>query len=39
MPDLLLESVRLPSGIGPTDVLLRDGRIYAYGSALRDAEP
>jgi cytosine deaminase len=39
MPDLLLESVRLPSGIGPTDVLLRDGRIFAYGSALREAEP
>ena len=39
MPDLLLESVRLPSGVGPTDVLLRDGRIYAYGSALREAEP
>lgn len=39
MPDLLLEAVRLPSGAGPTDVLLRDGRIYAYGSALREAEP
>ena len=39
MPDLLLEAVRLPSGVGPTDVLLRDGRIFAYGSALREAEP
>jgi cytosine deaminase len=39
MPDLLLESVRLPSGAGPTDLLIRDGRIFAYGSAAREAEP
>jgi cytosine deaminase len=39
MPDLLLESVRLPHRIGPTDLLIRDGRIFAYGSALREAEP
>lgn len=39
MGDLLLESVRLPSGAGPTDVLLRDGRVFAYGSASRDAAP
>ena len=39
MPDLLLESVRLPGGVGPTDLLLRDGRIFAYGSAAWDAEP
>src|SRR3954469_2211425 len=39
MPDLLLESVRLPGRAGPTDLLIRDGRIYAYGSALREAEP
>lgn len=39
MPDLLLESVRLPGRAGLTDLLLRDGRIYAYGSALREAEP
>jgi cytosine deaminase len=39
MPDLLLESVRLPGRAAPTDLLLRDRRIYAYGSALREAEP
>jgi cytosine deaminase len=39
MPDLLLESVRLLGQPAPTDLLIRDGRIYAYGSALRDAEP
>jgi cytosine deaminase len=39
MPDLLLESVRLPGGLGPTDLLIRDGRIFAYGSAVREAEP
>ena len=33
MPDLILESVRLPGGVGPTDLLIRDGRIFAYGSA------
>jgi cytosine/creatinine deaminase len=38
MPDLILESVRLPSGVGPTDLLIRDGRIFAYGSAAREAE-
>jgi cytosine deaminase len=37
MPDLLLESIRLPTGVGPTDLLIRDGRIFAYGSALREA--
>ena len=25
MPDLILDSVRLPGGIGPTDLLIRDG--------------
>ena len=39
MPDLILESVRLPGGVGPTDLLIRDGRIYAYGSAVHEAEP
>ena len=39
MPVLPRGPARLPSGVGPTDVLLRDGRIYAYGSALREAEP
>jgi cytosine deaminase len=39
MPDLLLESVRLPGGFGPTDLLIRDGRIFAYGSAAGEAEP
>jgi cytosine deaminase len=38
MPDLILDSVRLPGGIGPTDLLIRDGRIFAYGSAAREAE-
>ena len=37
MPDLILESVRLPGGVGPTDLLIRDGQIYAYGSAVREA--
>ena len=37
MPDLILESVRLPGGVGPTDLLIRDGRIFAYGSAVREA--
>jgi cytosine/creatinine deaminase len=39
MPDLILDSVRLPGGTGPTDLLIRDGRIFAYGSAAREAEP
>lgn len=39
MSDLLLESVRLPGQPAPTDLLIRDGRVYAYGSALREAEP
>ena len=38
MPDLILESVRLPGGVGPTDLLIRDGRIFAYGSAAREAD-
>src|SRR5688572_24162134 len=37
MVDLLLESVRLPSGGGPTDVLLQDGRIFSFDAA--DARP
>lgn len=37
MPELLLESVRLPHGAGPTDLLIRDGRIFAYGSASQMA--
>ncbi len=38
MPDLILESVRLPGDVGPTDLLIRDGRIFAYGSAAREAD-
>ena len=39
MPDLLLESVRLPSGAGPTDLSIRNGRIEAHGAAAREAAP
>src|SRR4051794_38221070 len=39
MPELLLESVRLPGRPSVTDLLIRDGRIYAYGSAMREAGP
>jgi cytosine/creatinine deaminase len=37
MPDLLLEDVRMPNGGGTTDVLLRDGRIFAHGEAASAA--
>lgn len=37
MPDLLLASVRLPDGTGPTDLLLRDGHISSVGVAARAA--
>src|SRR3954467_27711 len=36
MAALLLESVRLPTGGDPTDLLIRDGRIHAYGRAPAD---
>ena len=39
MPDLLLESVRLPSGAGPPDLSIRNGRIEAHGAAAREAAP
>ena len=35
MADLLLESVRLPTGDGPLDLLIRDGRIVGHGEAAR----
>jgi len=37
MSDLLLTGVSLPEGTGPTDLLLRDGRIAERGSAARTA--
>jgi cytosine deaminase len=37
MSDLLLEAVRLPTGGDPTDVLIRDGRIEAYGPMPSEA--
>ena len=39
MPDLLLESVRLPTGAGPTDVLIRDGRIAGHGPGVSATAP
>ena len=39
MPDLLLASVRLPSGAGPPDLSIRNGRIEAHGAAAREAAP
>ncbi|MGE3913305.1 MAG: amidohydrolase family protein [Chloroflexota bacterium] len=39
MSALLLESVRLPGGAAPIDVLLRDGLIAACGPSLREREP
>jgi cytosine deaminase len=37
LPDLILEGVHLPDGTGPTDVLLRDGRIAVIGPAAHPA--